>query len=613
MRQFNDSNIINPRGLLNKNKLNCKTCIIYSYDNEGKNKKKIKSFFNSLFSKRFGISILGIIYNGFSSNKYLLSNIQGNNKYSRILIETELLSSNENVLITPNKFFSNINIAPKRPGDKLSVEDAFGTVNRNLTDGHNKLQKNINKYGLWNNHTSLTFGYACSLLDSNNTDKEINKNIDQLITDHINNKPKMYSLWWDVMKNEKKKYNLTTKYLYKHHQNLIEKYKNINQYIAEMQWKECRKYIILARIKYEKYINNIFCKWINKPTTKSSTFKKIVNKNRTLWKMLTNYIIQTYSESMTYSYEHITCKKKQNPLKIYKKKKIEQNKQISEMPTDFEEIQFIIKSEERISALEESLYKPLPPLNEKQKQTDDIEKHNIVTEQPERETQQEMVDTEQTNEHTLQTIVESIQPILQFQQPVEETEQEMVDTEQTNEHTLQSIVESIQPILQFEQPVEETLQSNVKLIEPNIQSVHLVLEAEDPITETDQSIIQTVQLVVDSEQPTLETAQEVLEATREAIRTIQNAVKVITEVLRETQNLVKELQPISEQIYNGYIDIEPHITIKQATNIIHSSITRTQELVQEVQEIINKNNEETDENDDIFEDALDELPEDSVF
>lgn len=63
------------------------------------------------------------------------------------------------------------------------------------------------------------------------------------------------------------------------------------------------------------------------------------------------------------------------------------------MPTDFEEIQFIIKSEERISALEESLYKPLPPLNEKQKQTDDIEKHNIVTEQPERETQQEMVDT----------------------------------------------------------------------------------------------------------------------------------------------------------------------------------------------------------------------------
>ncbi|KOB63406.1 hypothetical protein PFHG_05171 [Plasmodium falciparum HB3] len=591
MRQFNDSNIINPRGLLNKNKLNCKTCIIYSYDNEGKNKKKIKSFFNSLFSKRFGISILGIIYvismNGFSSNKYLLSNIQGNNKYSRILIETELLSSNENVLITPNKFFSNINIAPKRPGDKLSVEDAFGTVNRNLTDGHNKLQKNINKYGLWNNHTSLTFGYACSLLDSNNTDKEINKNIDQLITDHINNKPKI--------------------------------------------------------IKYEKYINNIFCKWINKPTTKSSTFKKIVNKNRTLWKMLTNYIIQTYSESMTYSYEHIskeihnkkqhhpthinkenyknfisttlrnTCKKKQNPLKIYKKKKIEQNKQISEMPTDFEEIQFIIKSEERISALEESLYKPLPPLNEKQKQTDDIEKHNIVTEQPERETQQEMVDTEQTNEHTLQTIVESIQPILQFQQPVEETEQEMVDTEQTNEHTLQSIVESIQPILQFEQPVEETLQSNVKLIEPNIQSVHLVLEAEDPITETDQSIIQTVQLVVDSEQPTLETAQEVLEATREAIRTIQNAVKVITEVLRETQNLVKELQPISEQIYNGYIDIEPHITIKQATNIIHSSITRTQELVQEVQEIINKNNEETDENDDIFEDALDELPEDSVF
>ncbi|EUR74251.1 hypothetical protein PFBG_01607 [Plasmodium falciparum 7G8] len=614
MRQFNDSNIINPRGLLNKNKLNCKTCIIYSYDNEGKNKKKIKSFFNSLFSKRFGISILGIIY---------------------------VISMN--VLITPNKFFSNINIAPKRPGDKLSVEDAFGTVNRNLTDGHNKLQKNINKYGLWNNHTSLTFGYACSLLDSNNTDKEINKNIDQLITDHINNKPKMYSLWWDVMKNEKKKYNLTTKYLYKHHQNLIEKYKNINQYIAEMQWKECRKYIILARIKYEKYINNIFCKWINKPTTKSSTFKKIVNKNRTLWKMLTNYIIQTYSESMTYSYEHIskeihnkkqhhpthinkenyknfisttlrnTCKKKQNPLKIYKKKKIEQNKQISEMPTDFEEIQFIIKSEERISALEESLYKPLPPLNEKQKQTDDIEKHNIVTEQPERETQQEMVDTEQTNEHTLQTIVESIQPILQFQQPVEETEQEMVDTEQTNEHTLQSIVESIQPILQFEQPVEETLQSNVKLIEPNIQSVHLVLEAEDPITETDQSIIQTVQLVVDSEQPTLETAQEVLEATREAIRTIQNAVKVITEVLRETQNLVKELQPISEQIYNGYIDIEPHITIKQATNIIHSSITRTQELVQEVQEIINKNNEETDENDDIFEDALDELPEDSVF
>lgn len=575
------------------------------------------------------------------------------------------------MLITPNKFFSNINIAPKRPGDKLSVEDAFGTVNRNLTDGHNKLQKNINKYGLWNNHTSLIFGYACSLLDSNNTDKEINKNIDQLITDHINNKPKMYSLWWDVMKNEKKKYNLTTKYLYKHHQNLIEKYKNINQYIAEMQWKECRKYIILARIKYEKYINNIFCKWINKPTTKSSTFKKIVNKNRTLWKMLTNYIIQTYSESMTYSYEHISKeihnKKQHHPTHINKenyknfisttlrnsqthnltllynyeqffqdipyidlealdsmqeetepiediqKKKIEQNKQISEMPTDFEEIQFIIKSEERISALEESLYKPLPPLNEKQKQTDDIEKHNIVTEQPERETQQEMVDTEQTNEHTLQTIVESIQPILQFQQPVEETEQEMVDTEQTNEHTLQSIVESIQPILQFEQPVEETLQSNVKLIEPNIQSVHLVLEAEDPITETDQSIIQTVQLVVDSEQPTLETAQEVLEATREAIRTIQNAVKVITEVLRETQNLVKELQPISEQIYNGYIDIEPHITIKQATNIIHSSITRTQELVQEVQEIINKNNEETDENDDIFEDALDELPEDSVF
>lgn len=108
------------------------------------------------------------------------------------------------MLITPNKFFSNINIAPKRPGDKLSVEDAFGTVNRNLTDGHNKLQKNINKYGLWNNHTSLIFGYACSLLDSNNTDKEINKNIDQLITDHINNKPKMYSLWWDVMKNETK-------------------------------------------------------------------------------------------------------------------------------------------------------------------------------------------------------------------------------------------------------------------------------------------------------------------------------------------------------------------------------------------------------------------------
>ncbi|KNC37445.1 hypothetical protein PFLG_02562 [Plasmodium falciparum RAJ116] len=523
MRQFNDSNIINPRGLLNKNKLNCKTCIIYSYDNEGKNKKKIKSFFNSLFSKRFGISILGIIYvismNGFSSNKYLLSNIQGNNKYSRILIETELLSSNENVLITPNKFFSNINIAPKRPGDKLSVEDAFGTVNRNLTDGHNKLQKNINKYGLWNNHTSLTFGYACSLLDSNNTDKEINKNIDQLITDHINNKPKMYSLWWDVMKNEKKKYNLTTKYLYKHHQNLIEKYKNINQYIAEMQWKECRKYIILARIKYEKYINNIFCKWINKPTTKSSTFKKIVNKNRTLWKMLTNYIIQTYSESMTYSYEHISKeihnKKQHHPTHINKENY--KNFISTTLRNNFEEIQFIIKSEERISALEESLYKPLPPLNEKQKQTDDIEKHNIVTEQPERETQQEMVDTEQTNEHTLQTIVESIQPILQFQQPVEETEQEMVDTEQTNEHTLQSIVESIQPILQFEQPVEETLQSN---------------KAEDPITETDQSIIQTGTIsCLISEQPTLETAQE------------------------KHKNLVKELQPISGQIYNGYIDI----------------------------------------------------------
>ncbi|SOV83856.1 Plasmodium exported protein (PHISTb), unknown function [Plasmodium reichenowi] len=628
MRKINRSNIIKPRGLLNKNNVNCKTCIIYSYDNEGKNKKKFKSFFNSLFSKRFGISIIGIIcvisMNGFSSN----------NTYSRILIETELPSSNENVLITSNNFLTNINIAPKRPKDKLSVEDAFGTVNRKLTDSHNKLQKNINKHGLWNNHTSLTFGYACSLLDSNNTDKEINKNIDQLITDHINNKQKMYMLWWDVMKNEKKKYNLTTKYLYKHHQNLIQKYKNIDQYTAEMQWKECRKYIILARIKYEKYINHIFYKWINKPTTKSSTFKKIVNKNRTLWKMLTNYIIHTYSQSMTYSYEYISQdihnKNQHNPTHINKEnyknfisttlgssqthnlnllynyeqffqdiphidldaldnikeetqpiddeQKIEEKKQISEMRTDFEEIQFIIKSEERISALEESLYKPLPPLNEKEKQTDDLEKHNIVSEQP-----------------------------------VVQNEQEMVQTEQTNEHTLQSMVESIQPILQLEQPVEETLQSNINLIEPVIQSVHLVLEAEDPITETDQSIIQTVQLVIDSEQPTLETAEEVLEATREAIRTIQNAVKVITEVLRETQNLVKELQPISEQTHSRNMDIETHLTIKQATNIIQSSITKTQELVQQVQEIINKNDEETDENDDIFEDALDELPEDSLF
>ncbi|SOV21827.1 Plasmodium exported protein (PHISTb), unknown function [Plasmodium sp. DRC-Itaito] len=634
MRQFNDSNFINPIGLLNKNYLNCKTCIIYSFDNERKHQKKIKSFFNSLFSKRFGISILGIIYvismNGFSRNNNILSNIKSNNTHSRILIETELLASNENVVITPNNFFTNINIAPKRLGDKLSIEDAFGEVDRKLTDSHNKLQKNINKHGLWNNHTSLTFGHACSLLDGNNTEQEINKNIDQLITNRINNKQKMYSLWWDVMKNEKKKYNLKTKYLYKHHEKLIQKYKNIDQYIAEIQWKECRKYIILARVEYEKYINNIFCKWINKPITKSSIFKKIVNKNRTLWKMLTNYVIQTYSESMTQSFEHISQdihnKNQMHPKHINKEKyknyisttlrtsqrdnlsllynyeqffqdipyfdldawdnmeeetepiedvqEIEEKKEINEMRTDFEEIQFIIQAEEKIRLLEESLYKPLPPLIEKEEQTDDIEKHNIVSKKAAVETKQEIVHEEQTNEHSMQ---------------------------------------SIQPILQSEQTIEEEKQSDVKLTEPVIQSVHLDLELEDPITENDQSMIQTVQLVVDSEQPTLETAQDVLEATREAIRTIQDAVKVITEVLRETQNLVKELQPISDQIHSRIIYIEPHITIKQATNIIQSSITKTQELVQGVQAIINKNNEENEENeenDDIFEDALEELPDD---
>ncbi|SOV74958.1 Plasmodium exported protein (PHISTb), unknown, putative [Plasmodium sp. gorilla clade G3] len=668
MKLYNDSNIINTRGLIKKNNLHCKTCIIYSFDNEGKNKKKFKSLFNSLFNKRFGISILGIIYvismNGFSTNNNHLSNIQGNNRYSRILIETELFPSNEKEIKTPNIFLTNINIAPKMPGDKLSVEDAFGTVDRKLTDSHNKLQKNINKHGLWNNHTSLTFGYACSLLDSNNTDKEINKNIDQLITDHINNRPKMYSLWWDVMKNEKKKYNLTTKYLYKHHLNLIEKYKNIDQDITETQWKECRKYIILARIKYEKYINDIFYKWIKKPTTKSSTFKKIVNKNRSLWKMLTNYIIQTYSESMTYSYKHISQdihnKNQLHPTHINKEnykyyisstlrsgqrdnlillynyeqffqdipyidldaldnmeeetetiedvQKIEEKKQTSETLTDFKEIQFIIQSEERINALEKSLYKTLPPLNDQEKQTDDIEKHNIESEQPEVENEKQIDDTEQTNEHSLKSIVKSIQPILQPEQPIVEKLLEI-------EEEKQSIVESIQPILQSEQPtveklqkIEEKKQSKVKLIEPAIQSVHLVLELADTISESDPSIIHTVQLVVDSEQPTLETAEEVLETTREAIRTIQNAVKVITEVLRETQNLVKELQPISEQIHSRNIYMEPHMTIKQATNIIQSSITKTHELVQRVQETINKNNEENDENDDIFEDALDELP-----
>ncbi|SOV12753.1 Plasmodium exported protein (PHISTb), unknown function [Plasmodium sp. gorilla clade G2] len=634
MRQFKDSNFINPTRLLNKNYLNCKTCIIYSFDNEEKHQKKIKSFFNSLFSKRFGISILGIIYvismNGFSSNNNILSNIKCNNTYSRILIETQPLASNENVVITPNKFFTNINIAPKRLGDKLSIEDAFGEVDRKLTDSHNKLQKNINKHGLWNNHTSLTFGHACSLLDSNSTEQEINKNIDQLITDRINNKQKMYSLWWDVMKNEKKKYNLKTKYLYKHHEKLIQKYKNIDQNIAEIQWKECRKYIILARVEYEKYINNIFCKWINKPTTKSSIFKKIVNKNRTLWKMLTDYVIQTYSESMTHSYEHISQdihnKNQMHPTHINKEKyknyvsttlrtsqrdnlsllynyeqffqdipyfdldaldnieeetepiedvqEIEEKKEINEMRTDFEEIQFIIKAEEKIRLLEESLYKPLPPLIEKEEQKYDIEKHNIVSKKTAVETKQEIVHEEQTNEQSIQ---------------------------------------SIQPILQSEQTIEEEKQSDVKLTEPVIQSVNLDLELEDPITETDQSMIQTVQLAVDSEQPTLETAQDVLEATREAIRTIQDAVKVITEVLRETQNLVKELQPISDQIHRRIIYIEPHITIKQATNIIQSSITKTQELVQGVQAIINKNNEENEEDeedDDIFEDALEELPDD---
>ncbi|ETW16369.1 hypothetical protein PFFVO_04626 [Plasmodium falciparum Vietnam Oak-Knoll (FVO)] len=256
-----------------------------------------------------------------------------NSSSSRSLYENKGVTYESNVEVHDN-FLNKLYMSSNVENNGIKEDNVFGNTDLGGMESHEKFKEKIRRSSTLSqgNYSNFKdgFGYEYSELADSMTDEEIDKEVDKLMEYTNNNKEKVYSLWWQIMRNERVKYVMIMKNLYNFFLKLKKKY-NVDNSFSEKQWNICKKRVKKNRLNYEKSINTTFLNWCNSLLLRKDYYRKLIKANRLKWKELSiktekacrHNMLQAFEEKvkaqstkldLDYVTEHIRKNKKKKKI-----------------------------------------------------------------------------------------------------------------------------------------------------------------------------------------------------------------------------------------------------------------------------------------------------------
>ncbi|ETW44917.1 hypothetical protein PFNF135_00692 [Plasmodium falciparum NF135/5.C10] len=244
--------------------------------------------FKSLLCKRYSAPIIGLVYvivltvGIFYQGDYYSFNSEFNKRCSRKLYhETSSLESDE--VEEHGKLYKLTDVINYGEGSLLNQvpKEESENSNNDIFEYYKTLFNNVRQ------HDENNFSDKSGSMVLNEKDIQLEKKIELLKGDNNNIKESMKSIWVDVLRNERRKYENLRVSIYKFYNDLKSVHK-VPKSFAEEKWQECNEIILIGGQNMETYMDNIFYDWIdnNNNNLNINEFRMIIDANKFAWKKL---------------------------------------------------------------------------------------------------------------------------------------------------------------------------------------------------------------------------------------------------------------------------------------------------------------------------------------
>lgn len=156
-------------------------------------------------------------------------------------------------------------------------------IEKSAFNKYSHLFTSLFNYDLWERFEISYYMLSGNSEYINDLDLEINKKL-VLLNNETNSELRIHTIWHNVMKSEKEKFNLLNTYFNNNFYHLRKKYKTPFNY-AKPTCNQCNEFFALSKKYIENSFNKVFNKWFkNNVYLDVNEFRVIVMACRLLWR-----------------------------------------------------------------------------------------------------------------------------------------------------------------------------------------------------------------------------------------------------------------------------------------------------------------------------------------